>query len=70
MEPVLLGSEDEEDGDDSVSLKMHWAREPVFQMLSVMAGKLLSIGHVGGKTSFAARSWMIDRMVVWKVVGA
>ena len=37
-------------------------------MLSDMEGKPLSIGHVGGKTSFAARSRTIDRMIVWKVV--
>ena len=52
------------------SPKMHWARESVFQMLSVFAGKPLLIGHVGGKTSFDARSRTIDRRVVWYVVGA
>jgi len=49
---------------------MHWVRVPVLQMLSVLAGKPLSSGHVGGSMPFVARFWTIDRMVVWKVVGA
>ena len=47
---------------------MHWAREPVFQMLSEMEGKPLRTGHVGGKTLLAARSRTIERMVVRNVV--
>ena len=40
----------------------------MFQMLSEMEGKPLLTGQVGGKTSFAARSRTVDRMVVWNVV--
>ena len=52
------------------SQRMHWAKEPVFHMLSVSAGNPLFSGHVRGMTPFVARSWTIDQMVVWKVVGA
>ena len=52
------------------SPKMHWAWVPALQMLSVAAGKPLSIGHVGGIMPSVARFWTIYQMVVWKVVGA
>jgi len=48
---------------------MHWARVPVVHMLSVLARKPLSSGHVGGRLPAVARFWTTVRMVVRKVVG-
>ena len=70
MELVLQGPEYQEGVTTVFFPKMHWVRVPVLQMLSVLAGKPLSSGHIGGRMPFVARFWTIDQMVVWKVVGA
>ena len=46
-----------------LSPRMHWARVPVLQMLSVLAGRPLSSSQVSGRLLAAVRFWTTDRML-------